>query len=381
MAFGFGQQTTPGQLINQWPAQPATTDKGRVSFGDSTPQYAEAGAAPDPNVVPVAGATGGGLYDQDAITQANLAAVQQAAAQQQLRDQADVNLTAPGPGQVAWNQHGQDFFQAGPAQQWNDMHGGEFLKPDANQQAWDRFQRQGTMRNDSQTEYDAFGKRRPNIATEPGYGSYYDNAVKNTLGSLNTELAARGAYGSSVGLGQVGKSVTDLRSQQAKAKEEAQYNLDRLAEQRQWDTLGGSLARNSDLTRQGNLDTTGTLANNASQSRMAGLIGGANSAVAAGNERMNGLVNGIGGAVNVDQSRTNRIQTALDIGNRETSANEQTIGDIFQKLISGDEALTDAEYTALVAGLSESLNVESNTDSGGIGGAFKTILQAKATKS
>jgi hypothetical protein len=71
------------------------------------------------------------------------------------------------------------------------------------------------------------------IGRDPGLGAYYDRAKQRTSADMNQQLASRGAYGSSVGLGMVGDAMAGLDAQ--RAKQEAGYML----KQQQ---LGGQLA-------------------------------------------------------------------------------------------------------------------------------------------
>ncbi|HEY5987222.1 MAG TPA: hypothetical protein VIV12_12735 [Streptosporangiaceae bacterium] len=113
-----------------------------------------------------------------------------------------------------------------------------------------------------------FSADRPNISAEPGLDKYYDRAVDRASTDINNQLAARGMYGSSGGVGRLEDAITDLRADQA--KNEAQYNLQRLGEQRGWEGLAGQLAGGADqgsLARSANelgwLSGLGNLGQNA----------------------------------------------------------------------------------------------------------------------
>lgn len=281
---------------------------------------------------------------------------QVAAAANAIPPGVDQDIEERGSAENAWRAQGGQFFAAGPAQQFHQQQGGQFLAPDANAQAWAAHQAQ-PMGNNALTEYRGFNGRRPNIATEPGFGSYYDNAQRNVVNELNTQLGARGAYGSSVGLGQIGKSVTDLRADQA--KNEADYNLKRLAEQRNWTELGGTLARNADLSGQGNLDATGRLANNASTSRAENLRNAGVVANAAGTERARGLEGGMSAAGLAQTAKENRVGMGWDMTKAATGIMQSIFGDNYDKLLAGDLSLLDAEMAAKVGQLRDAANVSS----------------------
>lgn len=95
-----------------------------------------------------------------------------------------------------------------------------------------------------------FSASRPNISAEPGLDKYYDRAVDRASTDINNQLAARGMYGSSGGVGRLEDAITDLRADQA--KNEAQYNLQRLGEQRGWEGLAGQLAGGADANSLAN---------------------------------------------------------------------------------------------------------------------------------
>ena len=78
-----------------------------------------------------------------------------------------------------------------------------------------------------------FQQYQNQIGQDPGLGAYYDRAKARTAATMNQQLASRGAYGNSVGIGLVGEAVAGLDAQ--RAKEEADYML---AQQ----DLGGLLA-------------------------------------------------------------------------------------------------------------------------------------------
>ncbi len=104
----------------------------------------------------------------------------------------------------------------------------------------------------TQDWFNRFQGQVPNISSEPGFGAYFENAKNRAQESINQAMAARGAYGSSAANDQTSRAFTDLEGQ--RALKEADYNLQRLAEQRSWESLGGQLAGAADsnnLSRAG----------------------------------------------------------------------------------------------------------------------------------
>lgn len=151
------------------------------------------------------------------------------------------------PGQNQGQFEGLDFTKRGPAeQQWIDQ-GSYYNTPmfgETNTQSLVQGAQQPTQANNSQQWFDQVSGRMPTIATDPGFGTYFDNAKDRAAESINRATAATGTYGSSSANDQTSRAFTDLEGQ--RALKEADYNLQRLAEQRAWEGLGGSLAGQAD---------------------------------------------------------------------------------------------------------------------------------------
>jgi hypothetical protein len=96
----------------------------------------------------------------------------------------------------------------------------------------------------TQNLYNQYMQNMPTVNSDPGFGAYYDHAKDRAAESINQTMAARGAYGSSAANDQIARSYSDLEAD--RAKNEANYNLQRLGEERQWQNLGGSLAGQAD---------------------------------------------------------------------------------------------------------------------------------------
>lgn len=126
---------------------------------------------------------------------------------------------------------------------WNSPSGGETNTWGLVDQFTDPNNRVKTTQN-SQDWLGQFQGAMPNIAAEPGFGAYFDNAKRRAQESINQTMAARGAYGSSAANDQTSRAFADLEGQ--RALKEADYNLQRLGEQRAWQGLGGSLAGQAD---------------------------------------------------------------------------------------------------------------------------------------
>lgn len=270
-----------------------------------------------------------------------------------------INLEEPGERAKAYEQQKGWFFdQPTGLRQWVDSHAAQFDQPTANEQLYAETRAQGPQVNNALKEYRDFGGRRPNIASEPGYGSYYDRAETKLRSAMADQLGAIGAYGSSAGLGLVGDKVTDLRADQART--EADYNLSRLGEQRQWDDLGGRLARNADLSGQGILSSMGGLASAASGDKLDRLKSGSDVQAAADSGE---LARKAGGFIAAGASDADKLQRAEQIFNSTYQAYgglQGLLGDAYDKVMNGDMQLMDAYEAAKLAGLRENANWESS---------------------
>lgn len=197
--------------------------------------------------------------------------------------------TGPGvtPGQQSpdpnfnFNQpgYGESFFQQNQGRFTQPTQSGNFF-----QNAMAQYPTAPQTSNNSQTEYANF--HRPDIAADPGLDPYYQNAANHLTAGLNNQFGSRGMFGSSAALNQIGHGLGDLFADQA--KNEANYNLQRLGEQRNWEQLGGQLAGQSDAnSRLGSqnqlawLQGLGGLAGQADQANLGQLMGGMNSALGA----------------------------------------------------------------------------------------------------
>lgn len=167
--------------------------------------------------------------------------------------------------------------------------------------------------------YGRFAASRPDIAAEPGLGAYYDRAVQRASTDINNQLAARGMYGSSGGVGRLQDAITDLRADQA--KNEADYNLRRLGEQRGWEGLQGSLAGAADAN---------SLANSGNElSWLQGLGGLGNQADQFGLQRLGQGQNAANWTQGAEQGRfQNLLNNELGMGDRMSGLMGNAYGDI-----------------------------------------------------
>lgn len=198
-----------------------------------------------------------------------------------------------GPGVVPGQQSPDpnfNFMQPGAGESYYGANQGRFNQPTASggfyQQAQGQYGQRPELSNNTQNEYNNL--QRPNLSANAGLDPYYQNAAKNVTAQLNNQYGSRGMFGSSAALNGVGGALTDLFADQA--NREAQYALQRSAEDRGWAGLAGQLAGQADAnSRAGSQDELswlmgmGNLAGNADQANLAQLMGGMSAASTAQN--------------------------------------------------------------------------------------------------
>lgn len=115
--------------------------------------------------------------------------------------------------------------------------------------------------NNQQQNYANFQQQAP-----ADMSTYYDNAQRLQDNAINTQMAARGSFGSSAAVGQLASADTNLRAQQA--RDQAQYGLQRAQ-------TGGQLASGADqqtnAASQNQLNWTQGLGSLAFQGQGAGM--------------------------------------------------------------------------------------------------------------
>jgi len=177
------------------------------------------------------------------------------------------------------------------------------------------------------------------IGQDPGLGAYYDRAKTRTSADMNQQLASRGAYGSSVGLGMVGDAMAGLDAQ--RAKEEADYML-------QQQDLGGLLAGQAGRSM---MDWTGRLSD-----------------VALGGDRaaMERLSQGMIGATSADAGFLDRDRAMWDQIFGATGMATGTIGGIQGNELTADQDLFESARNIELGYGAEGLNQVGEADERGM---------------
>lgn len=160
-----------------------------------------------------------------------------------------------GPGAAERFQAGTEGYYTGPGRGELNISG---MMPQIGRQGYGQQGAQNILTrsldqmggaNPTAQAYSSFQSTRPDIAADPGLESYYANAQRQALEGINQNAAARGTYGSSAALAEGSEAITNLAAE--RAGREADYGLQRLGEQRQWEGLGGQLAGQQSASQLG----------------------------------------------------------------------------------------------------------------------------------
>jgi hypothetical protein len=240
-------------------------------------------------------------------------------AAENFNNQYGPQMAQPGASSDWFSSNQGSYSTPGAAENWFAQNGQQFNTPGAAEDYWASVKGQaGTppeVTNRAEEAYQHIKGNMPTIASDPGLTPYYNDAVNRTTRELNSQLAARGAYGSSVGVGKVGDAVRGLLAE--KANREAQYNLARLAEQRNWESTMGQEAASADTSsgrqaqsKLGWILGFGDLANNAGQARLSRLLGGSGASQGAQSAQTARLNSGATAANMADTNALSHLQAA-----------------------------------------------------------------------
>lgn len=217
-----------------------------------------------------------------------------------------------------------------------------------------------------------------NLPTDPGLGTYYDRQEQKLTQSMNDQLSARGAYGSSVGLGSLASGIADLRADQA--RNEADYNLRRSANERDWMNSVGSLAnqgQNATLSRW-------NAGQNAATGADTGTLGfwnaGLNGAQATDTVDLARWQAGLAGSQMADNANLSQFTTGMNASNQAQNLQRQrgqdmfnnnltmgaslsgTAGSAYSSALTSDQQLMDAINALMTGTASEGVNAASHQE-------------------
>lgn len=262
-----------------------------------------------------------------------------------------VNLQNPGYGEQYYANHTNDYAQPGYAQQYYQQNQGQYAQPAQAQQYWQQVQSQQAPQasNNMQQAYD-----RLNTPQNPGLDAYYQRQYDVGAGRINNQLAARGMFGSSQGLQQLGNFASGLGAEQA--NREAQYALDRnqqiLGAAGQADQ--GSLARANQQLNW--MQGMGGLAGQADQSALSRLLGGQQAAQSVDSGQLSRLAQGMNAANTAQGLRENRIGNQYDRVLGLGQATAPYVAGSYDSMMQQDQGLFNDQIAAELGIPREALN-------------------------
>lgn len=175
------------------------------------------------------------------------------------------DFSSPGVGEQWFNAAQTAYATPGQASQYWGGVQGQLAQPGAAEGYWQR--NQGLLAGPTRSEQ---------LAQDPGLGAYYDRAKERAGADINNQLAARGGFGSSAGMGLVGEAMTDLEAQRANREADYARAVAGQADQMRMQQLGlgGQLAGQAQADAMRRLGLGGQLAGAADSSDLARLNAG-----------------------------------------------------------------------------------------------------------
>jgi hypothetical protein len=221
-------------------------------------------------------------------------------------------------------------------------------------------------RNNTQQAYNWFGQNQPNLGPDAGLGSYYENAKRRALENINANAAARGSYGSSAAMDMGNEAITNLEAE--RANREADYALQRAAEQRGWGTAAAGAAGAADTQGLGRaaeqrawttgLGTLGLGSDAQDVNRLNAMTSAAGAVDTARTGANLYNLSSLGAADTAGNVRgTNAVNATRDLG----SAVSSTAGAAYQPMVDRDAQLRD-QFIAWMNGMPAELTNRQDTN-------------------
>lgn len=323
---------------------------------------------------------------------------------------------APTAGEQWWSQYGGQFnapsyseqtfnaanSQIGPSalDAWYRAAGNPYAKQTAGEQygsgVMARYGSGNTPNgtNYSQQYYQQYGGA-PQLSAD--LAPYYQDAERRANEQINQQMAARGMFGSSAAADQGREAMVQLEAQ--RAKDEAQYGLQRAGELRGWEQLGGQLAGQSDQQSLANAQnklawTTGIgdlldsssklglgraqgtqgllstidqegidrgkaymdIAGAADAGRMSRLTGGQSGALGTGSQELSRLGGGTAGSAAAQGLQRTRGQDYLSNTGGLTNSLSAILGSGYGGMMSSDQTLLQGALDAILGRSAEAVN-------------------------
>lgn len=249
-----------------------------------------------------------------------------------------------------------------------------FGQPGQGQQFWNQvagtFNTQGTYSgpNNSQQAFNSTNAAIPQSLV-PTFNSYYDRAKETAVGDMNSQAAARGVYGSSQTLNNVGNVITDIEAQRANRL--GDFSLADSENQRNWRGLAGQQASNADDSGINQFDadlrgigTYGNMAFNAEGADYNRDTAGFDIANSVGNSEMDRRMSGIETAMGLESGSLQRLIASFGASGEAQDQRDDRLGTQFDQTRAQGNDLADY-FTQMYDDL---LNTDQEMMTGGVEG-------------
>lgn len=249
-----------------------------------------------------------------------------------------IDMSQPGAAEQYFTDNGSRFTAPTAMDNWMSQNGGALGTPGTGETFAQTAMGQYGNGNNPHASNDAEQAYQNFLGSTPAnVNPYYDYASDQLSNSMNTQLAARGAYGSSVGLNSLGTGMADLNAQRANAQ--AAYGLN-------WANTGGTLARGADTSSAASaanelnwMNGLGAVANNGEQDSLARLGLGGNLAATQGSQDLNWLQGGMNAAIGAQTAQSTRGQNAFNNEFMMGTGLSNIMGDTYNQMFQTDPTI------------------------------------------
>lgn len=227
---------------------------------------------------------------------------------------AQVGFGGGDPWSTGENVTFEDFFSRfGPgymdqtqAGQFQEAMGGSMQQPGMGEQQIQGSLGKFNMPSASEKQYAA--------AQGAGLDPYYDRAREETMASMDQALAARGAFGSSMGIGQIGSAMSQLGAEQANREADFMQKAAQQADQQKIARLGmgGQLAIGGQQVEQGRFATGLQGAMGADAMAQAQFSTGANTAMAVQSAKQGRIQDWLGNVMKTSGEGADQVASAWE---------------------------------------------------------------------
>jgi hypothetical protein len=216
--------------------------------------------------------------------------------------------------------------------QWATQNSGAFASPGSMEQYWEgvsgNYNNRPVATNRAESAYNTFQNQRNELGELPGLDPYYERARERASADINRQLAARGGFNSSRGMGVLSDAMQGLNAEQA--NREADYALQRSSNALNWASGGSQAASAADASSRG-----------VAQTDLAQTLGYGSLANNAQNAEQNRLLTDLGVAMGLDTQEMSRLSGATQAAASSQMAREGRIGQMFDSQLGLGKAVSD----------------------------------------